>query len=254
MHPDIHAPGENSQLLSASLRLLKDFQPDYFVNLGDLIDAYAISSFNRDPARLLSLEEEIEFGKSYWKTIRSIIGKDAEAHYIGGNHEQRLQTYLQGKAPELSKLKNLTWEKLMDLDKYNVKFYKPHERLIFHGVFECTHGDRVRPKSGYSAHQEFEKRWLSGCAAHVHRLAKVFSTINGKTFCWCELGHMSGMDHGFEYLKGCKPNWQAGMGVAYLYQDDKDEWQVQIDLIEATPENGLFYNGKLYTEKGITTF
>lgn len=254
IYSDMHIPFHSNNLLASSFYFLKDFKPDHVINIGDLLDFDMFSSFSKDPERLLSFEDDLEIARNYWKKVRQIAGADAKLYYCVGNHEERLQKFLFSKAPELSKISNLSLESLLNLKEHNVSIFHEWERLTFHGKFEVKHGKQVATKSGYSAHKEMDKIMMSGVTGHVHRAAKVIMSKNNIDYTWCECGHMADLSKGFKYIGSVPPDWKNAMAVAYMWQDDKDEWQTKVDLVEATNEHSFLYNNKLYTPKGVLNF
>lgn len=247
--PDIHFPYQDNKALKAAFYFLKDFAPDVVVQLGDLLDCYALSTFSKDASRLLSFENELELGKNFWKKVRQLC-PNSDLYMLEGNHEERLQKTLNSKVPELSDLKALKLEKLLDLGEYKVTFKRRHERLTFHDIFDCSHGFSVAAKSGMTAHKELDKRMISGISGHTHRAGKIFVSKNNKDYFWVESGFLGSTKAGFEFMGAIPPDWQKAVSVGYMWQF-QGEWNVKIDLVEADKYGNFFYDGKLYTENGI---
>ena len=137
---DLHVPYHDEECLSAFLSFCKFFKPHkVFIN-GDLIDFYAISRFVKDPKRSLQLQEEIDEAINILKQIRK-VNKTAEIIFIKGNHCARLQKYLWSEAKELSGLRDLTVESLLQLSSMNIK-YCDNGRIYYHDLL-IKHGSVV---------------------------------------------------------------------------------------------------------------
>ncbi len=209
--PDIHAPYQNDAALSSLISFSKWWKPDKIFIMGDLVDFYAISRFTKDPERALKLQDEIDVAYETLKQIRN-ANPNTPIVLIRGNHEYRLQKYLWSEAKELSSLRDLTVENLLNLKSLNIK-YESTGRLKHRGVI-FKHGDVVRKFAGYSAKGEFEKSGMSGVSGHTHRAATYYHNNASGNYIWMECGCLCRLDA--EYMEGETPNWQTGWGVGYF--------------------------------------
>jgi len=250
--PDIHFPYHNQKALKSAMNFMEDFKPDVVVQLGDLVDFYALSTYSKDPSRLLTLQQELDLANDFWREVR-LRCPDAELYMKEGNHEERLQKTIYSK-PELSPIAALDLKCLLGLNKYGVSFYRTHERLCFNNCLLVTHGKYVRGKPGASAMAELETRWISGISGHTHRAAKVIDCKNGKYYTWVESGFLGDRAEGFEFMGDVNPNWRNAVTVGYLWHknnDKKKAREVKFDLVETDSQGNFIYNGKFYTPNGI---
>ena len=99
-------PTKDERAVKMVLRFLKDYKPTHLYLIGDIIDFYGLSRFDKSPDRITVLGEEIRRdGWSFW------IGFARPAHdqryfFQDGNHEARLDTW-KCKHPEVAALKQL---------------------------------------------------------------------------------------------------------------------------------------------------
>lgn len=233
--PDVHCPFQDYAAVSSLLDFSKWFKPDAIFFMGDLVDFYAISRFVKDPERALKLQEEIDNATDFLKQFRK-QHPTIPMTFIRGNHEHRLQKYLWTQAPELSGLRDLTVESLLQLKHLNI-YYEKTGRLVHRGVV-FKHGDVVRKFAGYSAKGEFEKLGMSGVSGHTHRAAIYYHNNQSGKYCWMECGCLCKLDP--EYMEGEVPNWQVGWGVGY-FKNNSDRY-----FLEFIPFVGgkAFYQGK----------
>lgn len=198
---DIHFPYENFDAIEQASKFMEQYQPKYIILLGDVVDCYSLSRFDHDPKRILSLQKEFDLASAYLTDLRENFPR-ARIIYIEGNHEKRLQKYLNSH-PEISSLRTLTIPELLGLDSIGVE-YLPNFYL---GDLYLTHGEIVRKYSGQSARGEMDKNDYSGVSAHTHRLSQVFKSTPHRELQWCECGCLCSLNP--TYLE-TRPDWQNG--------------------------------------------
>lgn len=233
--PDIHCPYQDNVALKALYSFMDWWKPDTVIIMGDLVDFYSLSSFDKDPKRALQLQKELDQSVKVLKDIRNKAPK-VDIHFIKGNHEQRLKKYLWSNSKELDGLKALQLEKLLEFDKFNIK-YHDNGRMRFKGLM-LKHGDIVRKYAGYSAKAEFEKNGLSGVSVHTHRLSTYRQTNEAGDYIWLEGGCLCKLNA--EYLNGATPNWQQGFAIGYFKKNSKRYLLETIPIIKGK----AMYGGK----------
>lgn len=233
--PDIHAPYEDYRALHGVYKFIKDYKPDKVVQLGDMVDFYALSKFDKDPSRILSLQGEIDVARYHLKELRKV--HKGSITMLEGNHEMRLMKYLRAN-PEMASLKSVnTVPALLGLKDFNVDYKK--SEMINSVLFK--HGNLVRSNSAYTAKGEFDSEGTSGVSGHTHRLGTHYVTNRSGQHAWFEMGHIC-EPKAAEYMEGKVPNWQQGFGVME-YNKGKKVWQVhQIPIIN----NSFIVANKLY--------
>jgi len=225
--PDYHGSYEDYRALHGVYRFINDFKPDQVIMLGDHVDFYALSKFDKNPDRIKTLQKEIDVLHYHLKELRKVHPNPKSIIYLRGNHEYRLIKYL-WKNPEIISLRNINnIEGLLELKKFNVD-YKLNYNL--HGLL-IKHGDIVRKHSGYTAKSEFDNEGTSGISAHSHRLSSHYITNRSGSHAWYEMGHLCD-ESAAEYMEGKIPNWQKGFGYM-IYNRRKRIWSVvQIPIID----------------------
>jgi len=215
--PDIHAPFHDNKAIDALIAFAKWFKPDVVIYLGDLIDFYAISSFAKDPQRALDLQKEIDSAIAVLKKINAACN-GSDKYFLRGNHEKRMQKFLWTRAAELSSLKGLKVENLLQLSDFGIKYMK-NGRMTYRGN-AIKHGDLVRKFSAYTAKGEMESTGMSGKSAHTHRAGVYRFTNESGPYTWMECGCLCKMFN-VEYMEGKIPNWQQGFGISYFKDGSK---------------------------------
>ena len=234
--PDIHAPYEDYRALQGVFKYIKDYKPDKVVLLGDVIDFYQLSKFDKNPNRITGLQDEIDAARWELGELRKV--HKGQITYLEGNHEHRLYRYLNAN-PEISSLRSINKvESILGLKDFNIN-YKHHEQIA--GVL-FKHGNVVRKHSSYTAKGEFDNEGTSGVSGHTHRIGAHYVTNRSGQHAWFEMGHLCS-EKAAEYMEGKVPNWQKGFGVME-YSPHNKLWKVhQIPIVD---NKFIAPNGKLY--------
>jgi predicted phosphodiesterase len=228
---DVHVPFQNNKMIENFVRLIEEEQPDEIILNGDMVDFYDLSSFDKDPAREESLQDELD---TLYRMLLVFRGAcpNAKITYVEGNHEDRLRRYLWKKATALQSLRSLKLETLLKLDELGIELVK---KYVVNG-FTFAHGKIVRQYSSYSAKAEYDARGCSGMSGHTHRMGSFCKTTSLGTFGWWENG--CGCDLTPEYVD--EPNWQNGFSVIYFDDNAFDVHQVYVN------KGSFRFNGKRY--------
>lgn len=214
--PDLHAPHIHEPAFACALAFLRLFKPHHVFVMGDVVDFYQVSRFDKDPLRINDLQPDIDCGHGGLRRIRVASGRDCIIDYLEGNHETRMQRALRSNMPALASLRNLRIPELLNLRELDIN-YVPSGMKMHHG-FLVKHGNIVANKSGYTAMRELDKSGISGISAHTHRLGQVFRTNYGGMYTWLESGCLC--DDNPEYISGV-PDWQHGMAYGYWRTGDE---------------------------------
>ena len=214
---DTHCGFEDRKALDVVYKVIDILQPQQVIHLGDLLDAYGISSFSKDPTRIETLQDEINTAKTILRTIRT-IAPDTKLTLFEGNHEHRLSrtiSNMEQGAREIARLDNfqdaMTWPSLLQLSKVKCSFVPYNKQPVTTLIPQLLlkHGTVVRKFSGYTARGEFENVHQSGMSGHTHRLSKYYHSTLGKNYYWIETGCTCNIQP--EYV--LNPNWQQGFAV-----------------------------------------
>lgn len=207
---DIHFPFHEKKSLKVVNAFMQWFRPDKIFLLGDVVDFYAISSFDKEPERITSLQSDINMCVDFLIGMRE-NNPQSDIYYLEGNHEHRLQKYL-WKHPEISSLNALNIVNLLGLKELDIKYYDQYSNVLIH-KFLVEHGSVVRQQSAYTARAMLEKRGISGISGHTHRMGAHYLTNMSGSYAWFETGCLCSLHP--EYIVGL-PNWMSGFSIGYF--------------------------------------
>lgn len=207
---DIHFPYHDDKALKAVYKFLEQHPADTIILNGDILDFYDVSSFDKDPDRINSLQGEINLAQKFFSKLRD-LSFDSRIIFVKGNHEQRLERYLK-KHPELYSLDVLKLPNLLGLNEINIEYKDKGFKL---GSLKIIHGDMVRKFSAYTARGELEKHDSSGISSHTHRGGAYYYRTPERYLAWFESFCLCDLNP--EYID--EPNWQQGFLYGYVEKD-----------------------------------
>jgi len=234
---DQHIPFQDPVLEDLTIDFLREHKPTTIHLLGDVLDFYSLSTFDKNPARLTTLQDELDGSTRYFKRLRNVC-PNSRIVYSEGNHENRLRRYLWSQARALSHLRTLAFEELLGLRKYDIKWVDSHSPYKV-GSLLFIHGELVRRASGASAKGHMDKFGCNVIHGHTHRLgAHYHRTYSDMMGAW-ENGCLCTLDP--EYT--VKPDWQNGWSVVWF---NGSRFHVeQICVVDKQ----YVYHGKVYRHK-----
>jgi hypothetical protein len=236
---DTQFPFVDEPLLRAVNRLIEEWQPNEIVYNGDIVDFYAISSFDDNPHRQFTLRDEVEQAADMLREHRR-VAPNARQWFLEGNHEQRLDRYLTRKASELADIVPSLVE-MLQFDEHDIQSVPYGKSISFLG-FCFTHGNFVSAFSAYTARRHYERYHSSGANGHTHRLGSYSHTdMHGRSHTWLEMGCLCRRD--MEYVKGVA-NWQQGFITARVHNGALVPTLVHV--IEMPDHRFFMVEGKAY--------
>ena len=190
---DLHVPYHNTVAINTAVKFGLDFKPDCILFNGDLHDCYSVSKWTKDP-RLRNFPEEIKILQEFFGFIRERFKCDIV--FKLGNHEERFETYMFTRAPDMVGTENWEYAKLIDAKNFGIEVVGD-QRIIMLGGLPVIHGHEfsqsfynpVNPARGLflrGIHTAVTSHWHQ-TSDHVERsmLGKILTTWS--TGCLCDL-------------------------------------------------------------------
>lgn len=200
---DMHIPYHELQPMEAAMKFAEK-ECDGLLILGDLPDCYSLSPWLRDP-RKRQFKPEVD---ALRKTLDVLAQLKPKAFvWKAGNHEYRLERYLQARAAELFDLEEFTFPGFMKLKERGITWIPPMD-ILRHGKLVLLHGHEwgmrfsspVNPARGaflragecvLSAHEHRSSQhteptvlettitcWSIGCQCNLHPLYRPLNKWN----------------------------------------------------------------------------
>lgn len=141
---DPHYPIHDKTTFKIAKQIAKERKPDYLCFLGDMFDADGISRFSPKDwlAGAYETEDEIlNCKKEYYQPLLDVCGK-TEVRYTLGNHEHRIDDWLEKLEAKKGRKAYLDWK-----DKFNLKKIFPEAKITPYnecqriGKLYLTHGE-----------------------------------------------------------------------------------------------------------------
>lgn len=234
--PDAHLTTELPEAYKIAKKFIKDEKPDEIILLGDFMDVSSLSSWDLDKKRNMEnkrwqkevavANKELDFLQKYSKKVT----------YMGGNHEDRVERYLD-KNPEVEGMIEVPI--MLNLKERGIKWFEYTNQQIYNiGKLYFSHG--------HYTSQHFAKATLLayGCnivVGHLHKPQTFFTTskMSESKMCW-GLGTLG--DREPAYLRGKPSTSNHGMGIAYV----KDNGNFSMYPINMSKSGSFIFNGREY--------
>lgn len=235
---DCHHPYVDRKAWNLMLKVGKDLKPKHVYIIGDFLDCYSVSSHSKLPPQALQFRKEVDAGLAALDQLDAL--KATNKVYIAGNHCDRLERYLQEKAPELFDFVSIP--QIMELKERGWKYvpYKHDTRL---GKLWLTHDVGTAGRNAaYKALDTYEHSIITG---HTHRMCyTVEGNATGEVklsamFGW--LGDASKVDYMQRQL--VLKNWVLGFGMGHLNPATGLVYMQPVPIIGGY---SCCVNGKLY--------
>jgi predicted phosphodiesterase len=213
--PDVHVPYHDRRAFDLVLSVKEAFKFDHLITLGDFADFYCVSSHSKDPTREYMFNDEVKLAK---KALLALGAGIENKVFISGNHENRLERYIEDKCPELHKFVKI--KDILNLAGMSYKYvpYKSHyqlDRVFF------THDIGTAGKyAHYKALETFQGNVVHG---HTHRLATAYEgNAKGGSHVGIQLGWLGDASKA-DYMHKIKAqrDWHLGFGIFYRDTETK---------------------------------
>lgn len=215
---DVHLPYHEYEAVAVMLEYADKQNVDSVIINGDLLDFYKLSRFTKDPTRR-SFTYELDMAAEFFEMLRGIFPTQ-EIYYKMGNHEDRYETYLKLKAPELFGDTHYSLEDRLNLASYKIRYIES-SRLIKYGKLNIIHGHEfggsffnpVNPARGL-----FMRAKCNIIAGHNHQTSEHHeNNLNGESMATWSIGCLCQLDP--EYRPFAFTKWNWGFGILEKEQD-----------------------------------
>ena len=249
---DAQIPDMDSRALETVLKVNEDWKATHVWIMGDMINASTVSKYGYPADYERDLASEILEARGMLKEVSARVTEsnpDVKVKYLEGNHENRVQKYMDKHARELAMLtekdgdKTVSVPRLLGLAELGIEWV-PYWEDDHIGEATILHGNIARIKGGYTGHAYIDKYGRSTVAGHSHRLAMIFRTQSGDVKFAIETGSLCKRDMVLPYVRADQADWQQGL--ALIGVDKKDNlYPATIPIIDGRAGFGMkIYDGR----------
>ena len=214
---DLHIPYHNKAAIKIAIEEAKRQEVNVIVLLGDVLDCYQLSRWDRDPKKP-NIAKEIEICQRFLAYLRQEFPK-AQIIWKEGNHEERWKAYFYQNAPEIAVLPGTSLYDYVNCETFKIDIIDERRPIDVSGMW-LYHGQELGKGSGGGVNQargQWMKTFTSTIAGHGHRSStNVETTAKGKVYisysigCLCDLNpnyaSVNKWNHGFGILNQKTPN------------------------------------------------
>ena len=221
---DVHVPYHHYAGLQMALEYGVKKDVDHILLLGDFMDFYSISRWEKDPEQR-DFGDEIHRGKMVLQNIRDGF-PDAKITYMHGNHEDRYLRYMRVRAPDLLGLEVVSIENLLSLDYFGIDVVETG-RYIEMGKLCAIHGHEFGGSgSPVNAARGLFLKGLECCmCGHWHRTSQhTEPSMKGRVVATYGLGCLCDLHPEYARLN----KWNLGFGFIELHGPDFEVHNLRI--------------------------
>lgn len=224
--PDCHWPNIDINAYRLMLEVAVDFKPHEIIILGDWQDCYSVSRYDKHPQKMfLQLEEELVRGNEALTKMMLLL-KPRHLFFIEGNHEARIQKYLQNFAPLLlTSIKKP--EELLELPRNCT--YLPYGQKNFLKLapdFVACHGTLCGQTP---AKRMLEKLGKSVIFGHTHKFQLHTRTTMDRENTAYNIGWLGNVDEAAEYIADVA-DWSHGFATGVFSKSG--HWAINMHHIK----------------------
>ena len=233
---DLHVPYQDNEALELVLKFGKNLHPDKLFILGDFMDMYSISKFDRNPERVTNLQTEFDIGKKILNRIIELI-KPAQTIFTEGNHTDRLRKFIWHN-PVLNGCIDI--KDKLGINDLGIDYYEYGKNFVYKDRLVYTHGNKINKYSAYTAKNMLDDLGLSVILGHTHKLGTHYRTDYGGAKVAVENGCLCQTDLALEWFRREVIDWQKGITVIKWVDDRFNIHQICI------PKDKFIIYGKHY--------
>lgn len=240
-------PFHDDAAMTVFVEAVRAYQPAKVTILGDFLDLPAQGRFAQEAAFARTTQLAINRGHAFLAELRS-AAPEAEIIVIEGNHDLRMQNFIQNNALAAFGLKRaempeewpvMSLPHLLRLDDLDVRYIDAYPAATDwdNSSTRNIHGTKVNSKGSTTSQYVHELPHISTWAGHTHRCEITYHTVLGEYGAPIESyaanpGVLCRVDGAVPSVHGAigadgvpariVENWQQGFGV--LYFNESESW------------------------------
>jgi hypothetical protein len=240
-------PFHDDAAMECFVQAALQYQPDKIQILGDFLDLASQGRFAQEAAFANTTQAALDAGHAFLAKLRA-AAPDAQIIVIEGNHDKRMQNFIEANAVAAFGLKRAGLPKswpvmslpyLLRLDELNIQYVDAYPAATDwdNDSTRNIHGTKANSRGSTTAQYVHEHPHLNTWAGHTHRTEITYHSVIGprgepiesysaNPGCLCRTDGSVPSVHGAISSDG-RPariveNWQQGFGMAYY--NDTQSW------------------------------
>lgn len=242
-----YEPFHDDQAMALFTEVARMEQPETIVILGDFLDLPAQGRWVQEAGFARTTQMALDRAYEFLATLRAVAPR-SDIHLIEGNHDKRLQGFIETNALAAFGLRKAGWPdswpvmsipNLLRLDELNITYYDAYPAATYwdNDFVRNTHGTKANSRGSTTAQYANDVPHLSLWVGHTHRVEITYKTVIGprgepiETFvanpgCLCRTDGAVPSVHGALHANGDSAriveDWQQGIGV--MHYNDTEAW------------------------------
>jgi predicted phosphodiesterase len=240
-------PFHDNTAMDVFIQAAARLQPDKIQILGDFLDLASQGRFAQEAAFANTTQEALNAGHIFLARLRAFC-PNAEIIIIEGNHDKRMQNFIEANALAAFGLKRAnmpdSWPTqslpyLLRLDELNIQYVDAYPAATDwdNDTTRNIHGTKANSRGSTTSQYVFELPHLNTWAGHTHRVEITYRSVTGargkavesysaNPGCLCRVDGAVPSVNGAIGADGTPArvveNWQQGFGLAYY--NDTESW------------------------------
>lgn len=240
-------PFHDEAAMGVFVQAATQLQPDKIQILGDFLDLASQGRFAQEASFAQTTQEALNTGHLFLAKLRAAC-PDAEIVVIEGNHDKRMQNFIEANAVAAFGLKRaglpeswpvMSLPYLLRLDELNVQYVDAYPAATDwdNDTTRNIHGTKANSRGSTTSQYVFELPHLNTWAGHTHRVEITYRSVMGargeavesysaNPGCLCRVDGAVPSVNGAIGADGqaarIVENWQQGFGLAYY--NDTESW------------------------------
>lgn len=245
-------PFHDTRALAIAHEIIKRVQPTDIIFLGDHLDFPEFSDKFLTPPNVQFLAQAAidSFARYLW-LIRDSC-RDADIHWIEGNHEYRLEKHIinhnkgayglkKANCPDSFPVMSIPY--LLQLDDIGVTYHGgyPYSQLWLNDYIRCEHGSTARSSPGATSLSNLKDNACSVIQGHIHNQEKLWSTSSNRD--------------GLMFRAAISPGTLARVDAEGVPGSGKRSWQQSVEILHIPfSEESLFFTETVDIREGKAVF
>lgn len=248
-------PFHDQRAMDIFTQVCADYQPDKIQILGDFLDLPSQSRWAQEASFARTTQPALDAAHAWLAQLRA-VAPNAEMIIIEGNHDKRMQNFVEANALAAFGLKRAnmpnSWPTmsipyLLRLEELNIQYVDAYPAATDwdNDTTRNIHGTRANSKGSTTAQYIHELPHLNTWAGHTHRAEITYHSVMGargealRRYS-ANPGAMCRVDGAVPSVNGAigangKPaqvveQWQQGIGFAYY--DETESWPFVYQIID----------------------